>query len=636
MESLEFFKETLFYIRKKKYNLFVLEGVDKKGDIFLIELNKKELDFFKKKYKPILFPIKNSYFDIVQISLTRACQLNCSHCYLGGKDNFFLSFDKAKSLLLALRDLGVKKIEYSGGEPTLSPDFDKIVSFGKKLGFYQTLLTNGFHFSKENFRAILKSFDKIRISLDGPPELHNKIRQKERAFENAFSNLKKLFREKKKKKLNFSLEVGVCLVSETSLKDLFWLYLKVKDYIDVFFLSPVVPQGRSSNLNIFDLRELYLRYLDFLSFFKRKELQKFGFDVSKIKRRKKVYFYCPAGRDLIYVSERGAIYPCPLLIFPELKIGEIDLERDFTKEKIVRKLIESKRDNDVWRKKISEYKKICSGCKKCIFPCPAYRYPLGLSKNPWCSLVWRDFRIFDSWENFDILRHSLGDRQKEIKDLFSLVKRFSSNKVKSVLELGCGDGLFLQKFSSLFKKLNFVLGVDRSEALVSKARSLFGKNGFLHFQLIDCFDKNFPKKLLKKKVDLAFSVWSSVLGYGTLQKDRIFLKNVYEVLNKNGMFFIETISGSFVFSHFKEKSETVFNYRNRKIKISEKRVWLSKQKRNILTFFDIYINDKLSFSTYWVIKLYTLEELIKLLEKIGFKILWSEESKRLKILAIKK
>jgi MoaA/NifB/PqqE/SkfB family radical SAM enzyme len=82
----------------------------------------------------------------------------------------------------SIRRLGVKHIVLTGGEPLLSRELPTICKFFRDLDLRITLLTTGLLLQKKADIVAL-AFDDIIISIDGPPEVHNRIRRVPGAFQ---------------------------------------------------------------------------------------------------------------------------------------------------------------------------------------------------------------------------------------------------------------------------------------------------------------------------------------------------------------------------------------------------------------------------------------------------------------------
>lgn len=81
----------------------------------------------------------------------------------------------------SIRTLGVKHVVLTGGEPLLNRELDAICRFFRDLGLRVTLLTTGLLLGKKA-DIVASSFDDIILSIDGPPEVHDRIRRVSGAF----------------------------------------------------------------------------------------------------------------------------------------------------------------------------------------------------------------------------------------------------------------------------------------------------------------------------------------------------------------------------------------------------------------------------------------------------------------------
>lgn len=84
--------------------------------------------------------------------------------------------------LQSLRDLQVRWVVLSGGEPQLHSDLAALCRLLRRDGVRITLLTAGL-LLRPQAELVAAMVDDIIVSLDGPPAVHEYIRQRPRAFE---------------------------------------------------------------------------------------------------------------------------------------------------------------------------------------------------------------------------------------------------------------------------------------------------------------------------------------------------------------------------------------------------------------------------------------------------------------------
>jgi MoaA/NifB/PqqE/SkfB family radical SAM enzyme len=76
----------------------------------------------------------------------------------------------------SLRHLRVEWVVLTGGEPLMNHDLSALGTFFRELGIRLTLLTTGLLLERRA-RDVSACFDDVIVSLDGPPEVHDRIRR---------------------------------------------------------------------------------------------------------------------------------------------------------------------------------------------------------------------------------------------------------------------------------------------------------------------------------------------------------------------------------------------------------------------------------------------------------------------------
>ena len=136
-----------------------------------------------------------------QWEITYDCNMDCQFCM--PKRNKVLKekcpeldTDKAIDIIGQLADLGTKILNFSGGEPTLRKDLCILINYAKKRKMSVFFSTNGstLQYAAKN----LLEADMIRVSIDGPKEIHDKIRRHPGAFDGAVEGIRILKKYGKK------------------------------------------------------------------------------------------------------------------------------------------------------------------------------------------------------------------------------------------------------------------------------------------------------------------------------------------------------------------------------------------------------------------------------------------------------
>lgn len=145
----------------------------------------------------------------IQLRVTNLCNLRCKMCGQWGdtgiyrSDGFSASAtdgekerDRIKELIGLNRQLSLDDyvrildevepfspiISLFGGEPLLYPDILPLVREIKRRGLTCTVITNGGRLEQYARELVEAGIDSIAVSIDGPPDVHNRIRGKSDAY----------------------------------------------------------------------------------------------------------------------------------------------------------------------------------------------------------------------------------------------------------------------------------------------------------------------------------------------------------------------------------------------------------------------------------------------------------------------
>lgn len=116
---------------------------------------------------------------LANIDLTNRCNLQCPVCFANANAAGYVyepSYDEVVIMLKRLRDyrpIPATCVQFSGGEPTLHPDFFKIIKTATDLGFSQIqIATNGIKIADEDFarKAAEAGLHTLYLQFDGVDE----------------------------------------------------------------------------------------------------------------------------------------------------------------------------------------------------------------------------------------------------------------------------------------------------------------------------------------------------------------------------------------------------------------------------------------------------------------------------------
>lgn len=124
----------------------------------------------------------------LEFHISYNCVNNCSFCSEYDRMEGFkknpVSFNEIKKELILKRKAGFDFVNFTGGEPTVHPDFLEIIKFAKNLGYRIYVGTNGSMLAKSDFCGKTVLFlDEISFSVHGHNAvLHDKLSGRKGAF----------------------------------------------------------------------------------------------------------------------------------------------------------------------------------------------------------------------------------------------------------------------------------------------------------------------------------------------------------------------------------------------------------------------------------------------------------------------
>jgi len=111
------------------------------------------------------------------------CNCRCVMCDIWRiKQVREITVDDLQAHVESMRELQVRRVVFSGGEPQMHSDLAALCRLLRADGVRLTLLTAGLLLEAQA-ATIAKTMDDVIVSLDGPPEIHNQIRRVHGAFE---------------------------------------------------------------------------------------------------------------------------------------------------------------------------------------------------------------------------------------------------------------------------------------------------------------------------------------------------------------------------------------------------------------------------------------------------------------------
>src|SRR3569833_2201970 len=104
---------------------------------------------------------------LAQIIPIRRCNLSCTYCNEYDRYSAPVPTEEMLRRIDKLGELGTSIITFSGGEPTLHPDLDRLIRRVRDTGAIATLITNGYFLVPERIKQYYAAgLDYLQISID--------------------------------------------------------------------------------------------------------------------------------------------------------------------------------------------------------------------------------------------------------------------------------------------------------------------------------------------------------------------------------------------------------------------------------------------------------------------------------------
>lgn len=254
----------------------------------------------------------------VYLLLTRKCNLSCTHC-IRSSTPFHQEMMDTQLALDTIQQLSQVSSEatlmISGGEPTLHPDFEKIVSAGSKRFTRVVVNSNGLRLAPL-VDAGSHYCTEIQISIDGDHNTHDRIRGKG-TFQKTIANINNLARK------------GIIVTVATTVTNSNITSISILDsYLsDMHFsrwnVKRVVGSGRASDsddISTEDWNKLVKQLsqttknrdrLRISSMFSEEQIKIASrIEMAEMQSLEVYNANCGTGRSKLYINPNGSVYPC--------------------------------------------------------------------------------------------------------------------------------------------------------------------------------------------------------------------------------------------------------------------------------------------------------------------------------------
>ena len=179
----------------------------------------------------------------VQLRVTNLCNLRCRMCGQWGDTGIYRSQSGAdptdgalerrriQELIGAKRQLALADyvklldeiapwnpiVSLFGGEPFLYPDILPLIAEVKKRGLTCTVITNGGRLEALASDLVELGIDSIAVSIDGPPDVHDRIRGRSDSYARAEAGIRAVARRRKELSRALPMVIAILPVTELNL-----------------------------------------------------------------------------------------------------------------------------------------------------------------------------------------------------------------------------------------------------------------------------------------------------------------------------------------------------------------------------------------------------------------------------------
>jgi MoaA/NifB/PqqE/SkfB family radical SAM enzyme len=192
------------------------------------------------------------------VRLTYLCNNNCVFCLdKQNQKGKLVPFKEIEKELKGGRKSGINKLILSGGEPTVHPDFLKIVKFAKDIGYKEIqTITNGRLFAYKNFldQAVANGLTETTFSIHGhTKELYEKQSGIKNSFEQALTGLTNSLNNKN---LIVNIDIVINKINYRYLDKIlrFFTNLGVKEF-DLLQIIPFGAAWQNKNKVFYNLKK---------------------------------------------------------------------------------------------------------------------------------------------------------------------------------------------------------------------------------------------------------------------------------------------------------------------------------------------------------------------------------------------
>jgi len=259
----------------------------------------------------------------IRWQLTHRCTSKCKYCNIWRTKSEELTTKQIFSVINELAKMGTQRISFSGGEPMLRRDIGQILDYCNRRGISTGMNSTG-RFVKERITE-LKNLDLIKLSLDGPEEIHDVIRGK-----GSYKAVIEAVNTAQKNNLRFTFATTL---TKFNINQIDFLLEKGKEYNTVVAFQPLKLLYRGIKEE--DIKEIAPKREDFKKAIKKLMIEKKKGNKhirNSIMGLKHIYNWpkyeklkCAAGELFCMIETNGEVIPCDRINYTKRPLNCVEV-----------------------------------------------------------------------------------------------------------------------------------------------------------------------------------------------------------------------------------------------------------------------------------------------------------------------
>lgn len=261
----------------------------------------------------------------IYISLTSDCNQSCVYCFNADSRNTQTHHGKGelnavqwKNVLQQAKKIGFGQINFTGGEPLLSPHLKEVAAEAKYLGLQTKLLTNGTLIDEEWAKWITQYIDIVNISLDSSKAFEHDIVRGQGTFDKTVLGIKQLIKNRHKSVIARPVVTRYNVLKLSELIDFIHNELKCSVGPPTIYVPNSIDESVGEESLLPGFNEYFEAIINFTD-------KASGVSGQPPWEHPDLKYACRCGTGSVTVSidPQGDVYPCQALHDPKMLAGNV-------------------------------------------------------------------------------------------------------------------------------------------------------------------------------------------------------------------------------------------------------------------------------------------------------------------------